>query len=63
MEYETFSDYLDALHEKFEEALEEAQKYSKMDDFKMHIFFEMKKFIVDLPKVCTEIAVKELTRL
>ena len=63
MEYETFSDYLDDLHERFEEALEEAQRYKDMDDFKMHIFYEMKKFTIDLPKVCTEIALKELTRL
>ena len=63
MEYENMADYVDEIYDRFQEVLEEAQKYKAIDDFKMHVFYEMKKFTADLPKICTELAMKELMKL
>ena len=64
MEYETFSDYLDALHEAYEESFKESAKdCESIEDFKMKVFFDMKTFIVNLPKIASEIALKELRKI
>lgn len=63
MEHETFSDCLDELWDTFYEALEEAKRYEDADDFKMHIYNKMKEVARDMPKVCVELALKELTKI
>ncbi len=63
MDYENIADYVDDIYDRFEEVLEEAKRYKSVDDFKMHVFYEMKKFTADLPKICTELAIKEWNKI